>query len=123
MPLLELNIPTIDVPLLFFTSITIIVLIVIIGIATWQNNNRRMVIQIRKNWDVLMVMLLILLPLPFINNTANWETLMLWCIPASPFMAYAFSETKSNFFPNVLFWCLMIIGVISNWNIINLIKY
>jgi hypothetical protein len=122
LPLLEFNLPRIEVPIMFFISLAVIISVLIIGIVNWQDKNRRMVIQIRKNWGVLVVMLWVMLPLPFINDSANWETLLLWCIPASPFVSYAFSETKKDTFPNIIFWTFIVLAVINNWNIINLLK-
>jgi hypothetical protein len=63
-----------------------------------------------------------MLPVPFINENVGWETLLLWCVPASPFVSYAFSETKNETFPNILFWLLVSLIVINNWNLVSLLK-
>jgi hypothetical protein len=115
-----LNLPNVSTPILLLVSLGIIIVILIIGLFQWQNKNRRMVIQIRKNWGVLMVMLWVMIPLPFINENAGLETLLLWTIPVSPFMSNAFLDTKKDTFANILFWILVILIVLNNWG---LVKY
>jgi hypothetical protein len=100
-----------------------IVIVVLIGLFNWQNKNRRMVIQIRKNWAVLVVMLLVMVPLPFINRNSGLETLLLWAVPVSPFAAHAFLSDRKNTVPNILFWIFIVLIILNNWGILSLIKY
>jgi hypothetical protein len=51
----------------------------------WQMSVKRMVIQIRKNWGVMMVMLLILLPIPFIFINAGIESAFMSLLPIGGF--------------------------------------
>jgi membrane-associated HD superfamily phosphohydrolase len=116
-PDFQLNLPDVDPNLLFFVSIGLVLLILMIGVFYFQDRSRRMLIQVRKNWGVLMVMLFIMLPLPFISENASLDSLLLWVIPVSPFMAMGFLSPKKETFPNIMFWSLMIIIALNNWNI------
>ena len=115
LPTWQLNLPDVENPLYFFVSIGLIILFLFIGIYQWQDKNRRMLIHIRKNWGVLIAMLFVMLPLPFINQNASLESLLMWAIPVSPFLANGFLGPKSNTFPNIMFWLLIVISVFNNW--------
>jgi hypothetical protein len=65
-----------------------------------------------------MVMLLIMLPIPFINKDAGLDSLLLWIVPASPFIAKGFLAPKKNVLPNIMFWSLLILGLVKNWDLI-----
>ena len=115
LPTWQLNLPDVENQLYFFISIGLIILFLFIGIYQWQDKNRRMLIHIRKNWGVLIAMLIVMIPLPFINENASLESLLMWAIPVSPFVANGFLGPKNNTFPNIMFWLLVIIAVLNNW--------
>lgn len=114
-PMWQLNLPDVETTPLFFVTIGVVLLISAIGVYQFQDKSRRMLIQVRKNWGVLMVMLLIMLPLPFISKNATLDSLLLWCIPVSPFMANAFIYPRKNAFPVIMFWMLFALVVVNNW--------
>jgi len=113
-----LNLPITRVSVPFFITAGLITIILIIGIFFWQSENRRLIIQVRKNWNVLLVMLLVMLPIPFINEKAGIDSLFLWIVPASPFIAKGFLAPKKNFLPNIMFWGLLALGILKNWEVI-----
>ena len=115
LPTWQLNLPDVANQVFFFISIGLIILFLFIGIFQWQDKNRRMLIHIRKNWGVLIAMLFVMLPLPFINKNANLESLLMWTIPVSPFIANAFLAPKNNTFPNIMFWLLVLAAAVNNW--------
>jgi len=113
-----LNIPDTTISPVFFVTIGLIIVILLIGLFYWQHESRRILIQVRKNWVVLLVMLLVMLPIPFINQHAGVESLLLWIVPASPFMAKGFLDPKKNFLPNLMFWSLLALAILKNWEIV-----
>jgi hypothetical protein len=113
----ELNLPDIEPTVMFFVTIGMILLVILKGLYHWQDQSRRMLIQVRKNWGVLVAMMLVMLPLPFISKNAKLDALMLWIVPISPFMAKGFLAPKKNLFTNLLFWSLIIIGLLNTWHI------
>jgi hypothetical protein len=87
----------------------------IAGILVWQQNNRRMLIHTRKNWGVLFIILLCLLPIPFLHYKNSVNAVYLWLMPLSAFTANAFLYPKKRFFPLLLFWIIAAISVFNNW--------
>lgn len=117
-PTWQLNLPHIKNTIIFFITIAIIVIIVLIGIFYWQQEKRRLLIQVRKNWVVLLAMLFVLLPVTFINKNAGIESLILCIVPASPLIAKGFLAPKKNTIPTLLFWGLICLAVVKNWQLI-----
>jgi hypothetical protein len=101
-----------DAPLII--SLSVLVAILLAGLYCWQVSNKRMVIQIRKNWGVMVVMLLILLPIPFIFLNAGIESAFMSLVPLGAFAGNAFSFPRRLVLPNILFW--LAFGVIAYYN-------
>ena len=118
LPRWQLNLPDTQINTWFFVTIGLILLILFIGLYYWQSESRRLLIHIRKNWGVLIVMLLVMLPIPFINKDAGLDSLILWLIPASPFIAKGFLAPRQNFLPNIMFWALLLLGIVKNWGLV-----
>ena len=114
-PVWRLNLPDTVVNPWFVATVALIIVILLIGVFYYQRESRRLLIHVRKNWGVLMVMLLVMLPIPFINKDAKIDSLFLWIIPASPFIAKGFLAPKNNFLPNLMFWSLLLLGLFKNW--------
>ena len=114
----SINLPVVHISLTFFVTIGVLIIILLLGLIYSRQENRRLLIQIRKNWVVLLSMVFILLPMPFINKNAGIESLLLWIVPASPFMARAFLAPKRNTLPALLFWVLIALAILKNWEIV-----
>ena len=117
-PMWQLNLPDTQVTGWFFVTVSLILLILLTGLIYWQSESRRLLIHVRKNWGVLMVMLLVMLPIPFINKDAGLDSLVLWIIPASPFIAKGFLAPQKNILPNLMFWALLGLGILKNWGLV-----
>jgi hypothetical protein len=117
-PFLRWNLPLQEwsIPLVIRLSVLFISLLT--GLIYWQIFNQRMVIQIRKNWGVMMVMLLILLPIPFIFYHAGIESAFMSLLPIAAFASTAFSYPRRLILPNLLFWMSVGILVYNNWILI-----
>ncbi len=113
-----LNIPHTVISPAFFVTVGLIVLVLIIGLIYSQQESRRLLIQVRKNWVVLLVMLFVMLPIPFINKDAEIDSLLLWIVPASPFIAKGFLVPKKNTLPNLMFWSLLVLALLKNWQVV-----
>lgn len=85
------------------------------GLFFWQVSIGRMVIQIRKNWGVMMVLLLTLLPVPFIFQLGGLESGLICLIPLSAFAANAFGNPRNLGFPNLLFILAIVMVIMNNW--------
>ncbi len=111
LPLHQWNIPLI-------VSISILFILMITGLYYWQLSNNRMVIQIRKNWGVMIVMLLVLLSTPFIFPNAGVESAFMILVPMAAFTGNSFSYPRSLLVPNLLFWLSAAIIAWNNWVLI-----
>jgi hypothetical protein len=99
----------------YWSAVGIFSLILLNGFYYWQWQNARMVIQIRKSWSVLMVMLLLLLPVPLIFIGADIHAAILLLVPAAAFASCGFLYPKRLLIPNLLFWLAVVIIVHNNW--------
>jgi len=69
-----------------------------------QDNLRRMLIQVRKGWSILLIYLLVAIFVPFVNTTNTFEN---WVMAAPPFAAFhacTYFYPPKKLFPLILFW-------------------
>jgi hypothetical protein len=114
-PALGLNLPVASWSVPLVIRLTVLLLMMIAGLIFWQFTNRRMVIQIRKNWGIMMVMLFILLPIPFIFKQAGIESAFMLVLPLASFASNAFSTPRRLVLPNILFWLAAVVLIYNNW--------
>jgi hypothetical protein len=70
-----------------------------------QENLRKMLIQVRKNWSLILIYLLFALFIPFLNNdTANFENWILIVVPFAAFHACTYLYPVQRLLPFVIFW-------------------
>ena len=98
----------------FWYSLSLMFLLLVFGFYYWSKAVNRMLIQLRKNWSIMMVMLLILLPVPFVFLKAGLESGILCTVPLVSFISNAFLNPKKLTLPNILFWLSCIIIVHTN---------
>lgn len=84
------------------------------GIFGWQANSNRMVIQVRKLWGTLFVMLLLMVPVLFIVVNSWPYALLLACVPGAAFMGNAFLYSN-RIISAILFWLMVAVVVYINW--------
>lgn len=118
LPILQLHFPVPHPNQWLWISLGYLLVILLAGIFYWQQFINRMVIQIRKNWGVMMVLLLILVIAPFLFVGGGMDTAILSLIPLSAFVANAFGYPKRSLLPNILFWLAIVLVVHNNWELI-----
>lgn len=70
-----------------------------------QENLRKMLIQVRKNWSLMLIYLLFALFIPFLNNTAQgFENWILIIVPFAAFHACTYLYPPQRWIPVVVFW-------------------
>lgn len=112
-----------EVPALIFNKSLIISLSVFLlgflaGFIYWQQFNSRLVIQIRKNWSVLLLMSLFLIAVPFVFKGVGIQACFICLVPVSAIVSNAFSYPRRPIFPNLLFWLMIIAIVYNNWELV-----
>ena len=102
----------------FWISLATIAILLIAGLITLTNNNNRMVIQIRKNWNIMMVMVVMLMIIPFIFYNAGLQSAALSIIPLAAIIANIFLYPKKMLVPNLFFALAIVIIIHNNWVLI-----
>ncbi len=69
-----------------------------------QDNLRRMLIQVRKGWSLLLLYLLGAIFVPFVNNTNSLENWVMVAIPFAAFHACTYLYSTLRILPLLLFW-------------------
>lgn len=98
-----------------------VVILLIQGMNYWNNENSRMVIQLRKNWAALMVMLFFMLPVPFLFRGVGLEAAVLSLVPLAAVISNGFIYPKKPGFTILVFWLGVILAIHSN--LINFLTY
>ncbi len=117
-PNLQLHFPVAEWSAPLVIRLSVLVAMLVAGLVFWQITHKRMVIQIRKNWGVMMVMLFVLLPVPFIFRQAGVESAFMLLMPLAAFASNAFSTPRRLILPNILFWIGVAVLVYNNWQLI-----
>lgn len=113
-PAIQFNIPIQQIDSWLGISLFVIAVLLISGFYFWLPATNRVVIQIRKNWYVMLVMLLVFLTVPFIFKTAGIQSAILLSVPVVAFMSNAFLNPKRLWYPNLLFWLAIVIIIHNN---------
>lgn len=69
-----------------------------------QDNLRRMLIQVRKGWSLLLLFLLGAVFIPFVNNSETLENWVMAAIPFAAFHACTYLYSTLRILPLLLFW-------------------
>lgn len=69
-----------------------------------QENLRRMLINVRKGWSLLLLFLLTALLLPFINSSDTFENWIMGMVPLAAFHGCAYLYSTWRPFPYIIFW-------------------
>lgn len=69
-----------------------------------QDNLRKMLIQVRKGWSLLLLYLLGAIFIPFVNNSDSFENWVMAAIPFAAFHACTYLYSTLRIVPLLLFW-------------------
>lgn len=118
LPKFHFHLPIQNINLSIGLAISLLFVCLLFGFFYNQANSSRNVIQIRKNWGVMMLLLLLMLPVSFVFIGANLSTAILCIVPSAAFTANAYSYPKRLIIPNILFWLTTALLVYNNWVLI-----
>ena len=114
-PSIEISLPAMPSSVFITISIGLIVLTFIIGGFYAQNNLSKMLIQVRKNWSLLLLFLIISTLITLVNGGNNYVNWLLCAVPLSAFHAAAWYYPNNRVFPMVLHWNLFAYAVYINY--------
>ena len=72
-----------------------------------QENLRRMLINVRKGWSLLLLYLLAALLLPFVNSSDTFENWIMAMVPMAAFHAYTYLYSAWRVYPRIVFWLMV----------------
>lgn len=107
--------PSLEKDYRLLLSLLVFLVSFLAGIFVWEKNNRRMLIQSRKNWGVLLLVFALFLPVPLVHYQHSVNAMMLWLPPLAAFVANAFLYPRKTLFPLILFWLIVAVSVYNNW--------
>jgi len=111
-PEVYLQVPEVERSMWLVGSTLFLAIPFLIGGFFVQAQLRKMLIQVRKNWSVLLLFLLLAFGVPFINSTDQFHTWVLTAVPFAVFHAAAYLYPQRKWLPLVLFFG-MVLFIIS----------
>ncbi len=118
LPAINFHLPLLKADAWFWVSFSSLIVSLLAGIYYWQLNSGRIIIQIRKNWGVMMVLLLLMLPIPFIFRNESMHAAVLILVPLAAYTSNAYLYPKRLLLPNILFWLSVAVIVHNNWQFV-----
>jgi hypothetical protein len=90
----------------FSIIITLILMAVqfFVGLYYWREQQSRFIIQVRKYWGVLLLVLILTLFQPIIFSAQALYASAIVLTPLACFISFGYSVPKRLFIPNILFW-------------------
>ena len=100
---LYLHLPSLQHSLWILVATILLCIPFLLGGYYVQLQLRKMLIQARKNWSILLVYLLLAFLIPFLNSAPSFYTWLLAAAPFACFHACAYLYTPRKWLPSVLF--------------------
>lgn len=107
-PPIDVQLPSVQQSLWLAGAVFLIVVPFLVGAWYVQNNLRRMLIQVRKGWSLILLYLLISLFLPLVGENQSFEGWIIAAVPFAAFHACAYLYSSYKIVPVILFWVSLI---------------
>jgi hypothetical protein len=104
MPFFSIGLPSVKQSVWLAGSAFLLVVPFLSGGYYVQDNLRRMLIQVRKGWSLLLLYLLGAVFIPFVNSSDTLENWVMAAIPFAAFHACTYLYSTLRIFPLLLFW-------------------
>lgn len=101
---LHIKLPSIAQSLWLAISVFLIVVPFLMGAFYVQDNLRKMLIQVRKGWTILLLYLLVSLFIPLAGENQTFENWIIAAVPFAGFHACAYLYTTYRIVPVLIFW-------------------
>lgn len=86
----------------------------LIGLYYWNDQKSRFIIQVRKYWGVLLLVLILTLFQPIIFSAQALYASAIVLTPLACFISFGYSVPKSLLIPNILFWSAIAVIVYNH---------
>lgn len=115
LPSIQFHLPKLPASLWTTGGMLLLVVPFLFGAYYVQDNLNKMLIQVRKIWSLLLVIMLVGLIVILVNPGENYQHWMLSVIPIACFHAAAFYYPDRKLFPLILHWILFAFVVAANY--------
>ncbi len=115
LPSIQIHLPRLPESLWTTGGIILLVIPFLVGGYYVQDNLNKMLIQVRKNWSLLLLILLVGLIVILVNPGDNYQHWMLSAIPIACFHAAGFYYPEKKLFPLILHWLLFAFVIAANF--------
>jgi hypothetical protein len=102
-PQLSLGMPSLKQSAWLAASVFLVMVPFLAGGYYVQENLRRMLINVRKGWSLLLLYLLTALLLPFVNSSDTFENWIMAMVPMAAFHGFAYLHSTWRILPVILF--------------------
>jgi len=115
LPIIHFTLPVLPNSVTITLSILLLMLGFVIGGFYVQNNLNKMLIQVRKNWSLLLLYLMVAALMLLTNGKENYVSWLLFAVPLSAFHASAYFYPNNKTFPMVLQWNIFAFAIYINY--------
>src|SRR5205085_10257418 len=104
LPHLSIGVPTLEQTAWLAASVFLLMVPFLAGGYFVQDNLRRMLINVRKGWSLILIYLLVAIFIPFVNTSNTFENWVMATAPFACFHSCAYFYPARKLFPLILFW-------------------
>lgn len=104
LPYLTIHMPSLQQSIWLAASALLLMIPFLTGGYFVQDNLRRMLIQVRKGWSLILLYLLVAIFVPFVNSSSTFENWIMAAVPFAAFHACTYFYPPRKLFPLILFW-------------------
>ena len=104
LPHISIGAPSLEQTAWLAASVFLLMLPFLIGGYYVQDNLRKMLINVRKGWSLLLLYLLTALLVPFVNTNDTFENWVMAMVPLAAFHACTYFYATLRIFPLIFFW-------------------
>lgn len=110
-PFLKFRLPHFTINYLKLAAIAVTLFSFIYGATLLRLNMMKQIVQVRKNWSLLLFYIPLAFIIPFINNNSNFEYWIMTAVPLAAFSACAFFYTTKKWIGLLLHWLMVAVVV------------
>lgn len=103
-PHISIGVPSLQQTAWLAASVFLLMVPFLIGGYYVQDNLRKMLINVRKGWSLMLLYLLTALLLPFVNTSDTFENWVMAMVPMAAFHACTYLYPTLRIFPLIFFW-------------------
>jgi len=104
LPHISIGVPSLEQTAWLAASVFLLMVPFLIGGYYVQDNLRKMLINVRKGWSLLLLYLLTALLLPFVNTSNTFENWVMAMVPMAAFHACTYLYPTLRIVPLIFFW-------------------